>query len=568
MYRNKIAMAFLSFVASGVLLVANQASDLFATFADKTSDQTPVAIEEESSMPEIVSSEDIDLLGAAGDKVYGYYTPQDFGAVANDDNPDTAAFRSLFKAAYSGNGKYNKSPGSNWVHTYGIFIPSGTYIIDGPIVDSSLGVPAAMFNVFGAGRECTTIRFTGDVLFDNQMIFGFSTFRDIAFEGNKTNTFMNLKDNSFGVQRLQFMSCSFSSFKTILNTIESTVNISEITFNSCKISGCGTSDTRCKLFVLNDQQSVDWRFSYTDIESFAGDAFYYATGAHVTLLGGSIIPSNESGSGTVFHFAPKANTAGNSNSPHVLCMGSRFEIRGTSTLLQRESNTQSLIRASFHSCNLGTESNNSPNFLLIDNPVNILFEDCYECANVRLKGDFTGDKTIRPQIRFVNCMDYKVDNIIQGSTVTSSTGGNARNNMRITVDDEYDFYLTNGGYLHTVAGLKECKQYVDLTNYTYITLDANRKIQVPNPYGFVKYVELTIPDVDYRGNKYSSSTYPVELTMYVNGKQKGSPIQLTLESAHTHVIVVEEYVDDMYFVVSKTPSTAPNVTMNMEIVKY
>ena len=99
-------------------------------------------------------------------EVEGYLTPQQFGAVENDTNPDTIAFRKLFQAAY--NNAFNPGPG--WTHAKAIYIPSGKYIIDGPIIDYHSDMRFAMFEVCGSGRESTQILFTGDgVLFDDQV---------------------------------------------------------------------------------------------------------------------------------------------------------------------------------------------------------------------------------------------------------------------------------------------------------------------------------------------------------------------------------------------------------------
>ena len=109
-----------------------------------------------------------------------YLTPQMFDAKGDGKTDDTEAFRKLFKAAYDQgfNTKTGADPG--WRHCKAIYIPSGKYIIKGAVLSPEYSFPTApMFEVSGAGREATTINFIGsDVLFDNQNVFGFTTFRD------------------------------------------------------------------------------------------------------------------------------------------------------------------------------------------------------------------------------------------------------------------------------------------------------------------------------------------------------------------------------------------------------
>lgn len=503
----------------------------------------------------------------------GYLTPQDFGAKGDGTSDDTIAFRKLFKAAYEAS--FRAADG--WVHTKAIFIPSGKYIITDTIIDNDLGVRSGMFEVKGAGRESTTICFSAKVLFDNRNVFAFTTFSGIEFYGDNTNTFMDLSnpDQGFGVQRLQFISCSFQKCNKILNCYNSTAMLSEVTFAYCKISECGTKDNPCRLFTLYCQQSVDWRFDYTDIESFRGDAFYYAKGANVFITGGSIIPND----GNVFFFdfntADRSNYAGESNSPHILCIGDCFEIRGNSSLIRTTSVRKDTATATFKSCNLGTVANNSPNFLAIYGGINAVFENCYECGHIRINGDFSKETAIQPKIKFVDCSNVNVDYLVSNSTVIPALNGLGMNNCHITVDDDYDFYLSNnnnydpndpdspkGDYLHSVMGLSECRQPVKLSEYDYITL-TNGKTVTAKPFGFVKYVELTVPQNDAYGEYF-----PVTLTLYDNGKQIGEPLQLTFEKSQVYKLEINDYVEELQFKFTHSLSTTPHINMNMEIVKF
>ncbi|MBR4731804.1 MAG: hypothetical protein IK081_03450 [Lachnospiraceae bacterium] len=521
----------------------------------------------------------VTLNATAWDPEGDYFTPQQFGAVADGKTDDQAAFRKLFKAAFEEGQKSLKDPGDTWVHCKPIYIPSGTYYIGGTIVDHALGTIPAMFEVSGAGRECTRIIFGGDVAFDDQNVFGFSTFRDIQFEGNNENVFMNIRDaGGFGVQRLQFISCKFNRWKTIINTIDSTVNLSEITFAFCRIVGGGVKDDPskdCRMFVLNCAQSVNWRFEETDIEGFYGDVFYFAKCGSVSLVGGSIIPF---GRGCIFNFdleipGERANSYSggpNGNAPQVLCTGSRFEIRNNSTLIKSNCAQKDAVNATFRSCGLGTESNPSTQYIVLNGALNVLFDNCYDCGKLAVAGkDVTGDRRTEPKLKFVNCGGLSVDYLVKNSSFPANTL--MVNNCHVTVDDKYDFYLSDHNYARTLIGLHECRQPVKLAQgedvWDSVTLStktvSNGKAYTTKPYGFVKYVEVTIAENPTYGDKY-----PVTMTLRDNGEQIGEKIQLTFEESRTHVIVVNDYVEELQVEFENSNATAPSVVMVMEVVKY
>ena len=520
-----------------------------------------------------------------------YLTPQDFGAKGDGITNDTEAFKKMFQAAYDA-----APPSSSWIHAKSIFIPSGSYLITDTLIDEKSNMRYAMFEVNGAGRESTTIKFTAKVLFDNQVqdrsdetkdkpIFSFTTFRGIEFDGNNTNTFMNVNDNPAsldGAQRLQFISCSFQHCNRIINCVESRLMLSEITFAYCKIANCGTEQTPCKLFILTCPQAVNWRFIYTDIEAFRGDAFYYAKGTSISIVGGSIIPL----SGNVFNLdldpQEKAATAGPSNAPHVLCIGARFEIRNASTLLRTTAFSRNTAVASFKYCNLGTSSNNSNNYLVLNGAINASFENCYECGNLKINGNFYTEGLITPKLRFTNCGDLNVKNIFKYAAVTDAKDGLGQNNCHITIDDTYDFYLINnknynpndpnspkGDYFHTITELSECTQTVKLDESDYVTLNNGKSFKT-NPYGFVEYVEVTVPKDDTYANKP-----PVTLTLFDSGRltdnkptRLGNPIQISFDSSAVYRIDVFDYVDELQAVFTHSMPSDPHVTMNMKIVKY
>ena len=145
----------------------------------------------------------------------------------------------------------------------------------------------------------------------------------------------------------------------------------------------------------------------------------------------------------------------------------------------------------------------------------------------------------------------------------------------MAVDDDYDFFLRNnknydpdnpdspkGDYLHTIMGLSECRQPVQLSEYDYVSITNGKTIKT-KPYGFVKYVELTVPQ-----NDIYVKNYPVTLTLYDNGKQIGEPLQLTFEKSQVYKLEVNDYVEELQFKFTHSLSTTPHINMNMEIVKF
>ena len=534
-----------------------------------------------------------------------YLTPQQFGANGNDKQDDTDAFRALFAAAYQGTANRPNLAGV-WNRCKPIYIPSGTYYIDGPIVDEDLTttddnnnkikVRKAMFEVFGAGRESTQIMLTGDILFNNQItassdnsvVFGFSTFHDIGFVGNQENTFMFMassNDNppSDGVQRLQFLSCGFSHFHKILECKDYAKQmLSEITFSYCKINDCGlrnkaddTATIPCQLFTLTCPQAVNWRFDYTDIESIYGDIFHFKGASSICLNGGSVIIKR----GAVFNFDyydKDQHESSSGNCPQVFCNGTRFEVWNDASLLKAYADCQKYPSVTFRSCNLNSTSIDeehgrpaTPNLIEIHGCVDALFDDCFGCSNIKISGSMPKDSNVMhlPKLTFRDCSDLNVDFMVQNSSwegVYDKSHYNDTNNVRIIVDDSYDFYLYDHSYVHTIFGLNECRQQVNLSAKGYNAFDLeNGKTFTANPYGYVKYVELTVPKQNISGEA------TLRLYNRVDGtrKQIGEDINITFDSNRTHMIIIQDYVEKLEAEFS-WPSTKIGTCMNMTIVKY
>ena len=544
----------------------------------------------------------------------GFLTPQQYKEPGDVD--DTNAFKRMFQAACDKpiymNNEYKKCKA--------IYIPSGEYWISDTIIDNSY-IQTCSFEVFGAGRESTIIHFNkvDGVMFDDTTYevggpipFAFTTFHDICFDGcNNLSTFMNIKDNrsgtdhieqtnistSNGPQRMQFISCSFLHWKTIINTIRSYQMLSEFTFAFCRIENCGNEkdDTRekrpCELFILNDPESVNWRFVCTDIEGIVGTAFHYLTGIGLCLVGGSVIIEN----GIAFDFDIANNgeddTAGQANSPHIHCMGTRFEIKAKtneshSTLLRTYTVTGDKPNVVFDTCTFSSASsgNQSTKFLDINGGANVLFENCYDLSGLSLTGNFSSQGLINPCLRFVNCPSFNPERFLERCTKMEKAG-QTQNECRVIVDDTYDFYIKvgddgKGSYDKTIIGLQECRQNIRLTSFSKVELINGKKFPTKRvykesikewvtetapvkPYGFVKYIELTaLKDGVYQ---YYS---PVTLTFYDGTKQIGDPVVISLNKTETHVIVINDFVDSLTFVASHSNSTDPTNVMNMTVVKY
>lgn len=551
----------------------NTASDTTEEFFEGTSaDQmnAPSIIQQGSSLSEEIAYLSHYSLGVKEVKTNSL-TPQDFNAKGDGVADDTEAFRKLFSAAFS----KSENTGS-WRPCVSIYIPSGTYKITGSIIDQDLKLHYGMFEVNGAGKDKTKIVFSGDVMFDtientveNRVFFGFTTFRDISFEG-KNNVFMTLNDNklhSDGTQRMQFISCSFSNFNSILYSYKSTVMLSEFTLSHCKITSCGTEQKPCKMFYFNNSQAVNWRLLYTDIEKTIGDVFYYERGSSVSLVSCSV----EVTKGNVFNFDFNKDTTGSSgpsNAPQAICNDCTFSVKDGSTFVRSVSPQKANVITSFNNCNLNTDKYFSKNFLDITGGYRSAFNDCQGCSNIIVKGDFTGNADFFSRISFRNCPDLNLDNMVEYSSFRKQyTDGQGktvpvlgRNNLHITVDDTYDFYLKNQDYHHIVCELHECKQPVKLGNSEKVTISNNKSFST-KPYGYVKYVQIRIPDNSANANKI------VNFTLYNNGSKVGDTIKITLGTEKVYTIQINDYSDELKGEFTHTLSSSPTENIELEIIK-
>ncbi|MBR4731798.1 MAG: hypothetical protein IK081_03420 [Lachnospiraceae bacterium] len=637
MYYKTLLTKFTAFVTAGLMTLANLSADVFHPRSENQTSET-YACEEEWSSSRTDAFYDVSMAGSFSAASYeglrseplnmtsdeaiaaGYLTPQTYKQEGDPD--DTASFQRMFLDAADKlkSGTHNSfyldpAKPNGFKKCKAIFIPSGRYVISDTIIPHDSPIKWCAFEVSGAGRESTIIQFVGNgkVMFDDRadanatnggpIQFAFTTFRDIGFDGDNLSTFMVVKDNHSdingnkidnranpnGVQRMQFISCSFTHWHKIIHMERSYQMLSEFTFAFCRIANCGKSEKPCELFYLNDSQAVNWRFVYTDIEGFEGVAFYLERGMGLSLLGGSVIPEK----GTVFFLdfnsSDRTNDSGQSNSPHVYCNGTRFEIKAYvdnpedthSILLKSTSILRGTPQVTFRTCSFSTGSSNNQSwrFLELNGAANILFDNCYDCGHIRMTGDLSNSGLINPQIKFINCPSFNVEYFVSNSKGITN-GSNVQNGCHVIVDDTYDFYLrsnsnkSGGTYAKSVVGLHECRQNVKLTEYSLVTLKNGRTFpyvieggaekSVPvKPYGFVKYVELTAVASDTYKN-YS----PVTLTFYDGTKQLGEPVEISLDKTQTHMIVINDFVDELTFKVSHSNSTSPEISMDVEIVKY
>ena len=518
----------------------------------------------------------------------GALTPQQFGAKGDGKTDDTQAFRKMFAESI---GQSYTIGSSGWRHCQTIYIPSGHYKITGAIFDKNIkptnGKPLqfCMFEIYGAGRESTIIDFSGSVLFDSRSddktLFAFTTIRDIDFRGNNNNMFMNFTTaGGDGQQRMQFFSCGFGSFHTIIDCVKSgsLVMNSEITFAYCKIANCGNDKNKCQLFILTNPQAVNWRFDNTDIESFTGDAFLFKTGTGVTINNGSIIPGP---GGCVFNF--EINDQGNlgaGNAPQVLVIGARFEIHPGKTLLKTNSNSKNFPKVVFQYCNVNaaayikneTERSVSEEWMIIKGGCDVVFDTCYKCSYSRFIVDCTSfTNYVRPKVTFKNCPDMTVDGMVYESKVaTNNQSLSLKNTLHLIVDDKYDLYLTGTGdkYYHTTSDIQQCRQPVDINadnedDYS-TTKITNGKTLKAKPYGYVEYVEITAPSNE------TWKAYPVYVTLYDGSKQISSSVKIDFSKSQTYQIPItgnNNYVNELSIKFSHSYNQDPRVNMNIVIVK-
>lgn len=285
----------------------------------------------------------------------------------------TEAFKQAIKEAYSKS--YNQT---GWRSPLVIEIPSGEYIIDDTLVDSSTSVNGGRFVFKGDGYQNTKIIFNPSeekYLFDNTGVFGFTLFEGISFQSNNMGKFMNGQGGGTGnAQGFIFEKCRFDDWLNIIYVTGLTM-MSEVTFRDCRIKGGGSDSV---MFHMNNPQAVNWRFIATDIESFSGTMIELLQGTTITYLQGSIIPIN----GTVISIPESAipNSFGPGNNPCIQINGARFELRKKSFLVKA---AKAAVNAAmvFTNCGMGG----------------------FNLTNTVEDRHYTIDVSMRGYIKFIDC---------------------------------------------------------------------------------------------------------------------------------------------------------------------
>lgn len=306
----------------------------------------------------------------------------------NLTDDDTGMFFEAIKAAYAATPET-----TGWREPIVIKIPPGRYTINQTLIKSEDYelFKGARFVFRGSGYQNTIINFTGDsesYLFDNNTIFGFSSFVGISFVGNNLNRFLNgVGGGSGNAQAFLFQDCSFSRFNELIKSSGTTM-MSEVTFLNCKIK---EFDSTSKIFVLGNSQAVNWRFYATDIESFSGKLFHATQGPSISIYQGSIIPLS---GGVIFDVPSNAdyNSFGSGNSPHIQTYGVRFEMRGLSKLLQ-VANPSVKVDCVFDNTNLGMSNQTlSPSHFPLDlwGRGKIVFNNCKNMYGLKMSSKVNG----------------------------------------------------------------------------------------------------------------------------------------------------------------------------------
>ncbi|MCW3160701.1 hypothetical protein [Chryseobacterium oryctis] len=303
---------------------------------------------------------------------------------------------------------------NGWKEPLKIKIPTGKFLVTDTLIDTSLDVNAGKFILEGEGYQNTIIKFepnTEKFLFNNDKIFGYTTFSNIGFISNGSGKFMNAIGGGNGnAQSLLFTGCSFNYFKTILDVTGDTM-MSEITFRDCKIKDAPENSV---LFKLNNPQAVNWRFYSTDIENNFGIIFDFYAGSTISYYQGSII-SKHTTEKIIFRVNNVAdpNKFGSGNSPQLQINGVRFELRDNTKLIKID-NEDVEFSAKFDNCGMGGYNLDTSIYTIdIKGKGNFIFDNCTNYQNFKFKHQVrNADSYLHPaKIKFINtCPDLELIN--------------------------------------------------------------------------------------------------------------------------------------------------------------
>ena len=272
--------------------------------------------------------------------ISGPITPKQFGAKGDGITDNTQAVKDMIN--------FSIPAGTEWKSCYPIYIEAGTYYVTSSIINASMG-NNLMFSIDGAGYNQSVFKCTGNYLFDNDDVFGFSVIKNIGAIGNNNNMFLNYNTgNTASCQHVTFINIRIQKFKTIASRTGSTMS-SELRFENCTIYSCGTTGNPAKLFICNNAQSVNVNFIDVDCEAFIGTLFECIKSPAFTWTNGSIIPQSDS----IIINIPNNRIEegfGPGNMPFEF-NGVRFEMRNNSQLFNSEIKTY--CKGVFNSCGMG-----------------------------------------------------------------------------------------------------------------------------------------------------------------------------------------------------------------------
>ncbi|MFC3160003.1 hypothetical protein SAMN05443633_11661 [Chryseobacterium arachidis] len=386
-----------------------------------------------------------------------------------------------------------------------IKIPSGRFIVDNTLIDSSLGVNGGRFTIEGEAYQNTIIFFEPDsdlVMFDNYDIFGFSTFSNITFISEKEGkTFMSTNVTDRGnAQSLIFNSCYFKNFKTILDVSGNTM-MSEITFRDCKIKN---SRENSLLFKLNNPQAVNWRFYGTDIEAISGTIFDFYAGLTISYFQGSII-SNDITENVIINVNSLANPDlfGQGNKPNLQMYGVRFELRNNTQLIKINHNDVE-FSAKFDNCGMGGYNLNPSTFAMdLKGKGQFIFDNCSNFENFRFRHEITNSSSyLSPaKIKFINtCPDLDLINNGVCNEVTNTGGYPIYTFENCGLNSYYrpfgrDTFFLNNDYYKISKKIISKGHRNNRTETTGIVQDRVYVDLGPNTTGYKELVSFDIPDV-------------------------------------------------------------------------
>ena len=213
----------------------------------------------------------------------------------------------------------------------------------------------------------------------------------------------------------------------------------------------------------------------------------------------------------------------------------------------------------------------SYDWMVIKGGIDATFDNCYKCNWARFNVDCSSyNAYIKPRLKFLNCPGMAVEDLADLSTkVVTVNGGLAKNNLRITVDNTYDFYLTGDGdrYYHTVSDLQECRQTIkisDGSNDYDTTSIKDGKTLTTKPYGYVDYVEITVPKNE------TWKAYPVTVALFNGSTQISDTVTIDFSTGKTYKVKVKDgqnYVGELSIKFGNKNSKNPDVNMNVTVVK-